>query len=119
MSYDIDVFTITNHHSANYTSNVCEMYTEAFETIRPSVEHLFSKSWNTINDFKDAFNSGERDIILPVLQCMINELKANPQKYEPMNPDNGWGNYKGAIKFLEDAYESLKKNNNAIMRIDY
>lgn len=38
MSYDIDVYTITNHHSSNYTSNISKMYYLAFKFKKSEVK---------------------------------------------------------------------------------
>lgn len=41
-----------------------------------------------------------RDII-PALKAGVAAMKAEPQKFEALNPLNGWGDYDGALAFLE------------------
>lgn len=120
MSYDIDVYTTITHHSANYTSNISKMYYLAYERIFENIKPLLEKvgfSINSINDFKEAINSGERVISIPTLQFMITDMKAYPEIYRPLNPENGWGNYEGAIQFLEKALNALLENEDSTVRI--
>lgn len=125
MSYDIDVYTITNHHSSNYTSNISKMYYLAFDRVIRSLKPLFEKSWVWYSisggdiDFKKAINSKEREVIIPTLQFMITDMKAYPEIYRPLNPENEWGNYEGAIQFLEGALKALLENENSIARISW
>jgi hypothetical protein len=84
MSYD--VYLAKNEKKeefiANYTYNVSPMYYDALG---------FS-----INDL-DGMNAKEaRLLIINALVRMTEE----PDKYKAMNPDNGWGNYEGAMNFL-------------------
>lgn len=39
---------------------------------------------------------------IPVLSAAIAELKANPARYEAMNPENGWGSYETLVPSLEE-----------------
>ena len=121
MSYDIDVYTTTTitHHSANYTSNISKMYYLAYERIFENLKPLFEKAGFSINDFKEAINSGERVISIPTLQFMITDMKAYPEIYRPLNPKNGWGNYEGAIQFLEEALDALLENENSTVSISW
>ena len=48
---------------------------------------------------------------------MIKELKNNPKLYNTMNPKNGWGNYEGAINFLQKAYNAMLISDDAYISI--
>ena len=119
MSYDIDVFTVEYHFSRNYTSNVSGMYYKAFERVYEDLSPILEKAWYKIKDFKEAFNSREREIIIPTLKFMIADMRAYPDIYKPLNPKNGWGNYEGAIEFLEEALKALLENKNSVMEISW
>jgi hypothetical protein len=47
-----------------------------------------------------------------MLTSVADELRRHPDKYRAMNPPNGWGNYEGAIAFL-DAFATDCALNNA------
>jgi len=36
-----------------------------------------------------------------MLKSVADELRRAPDKYRAMNPPNGWGNYEGALAFLD------------------
>lgn len=42
---------------------------------------------------------------LPLLRSAIEKMAGNPEKYRAMNPENGWGNYDGALRLLRDLLE--------------
>ena len=73
--------------SFNYTSNVSPMWTEAIGT--------------SLRDLKG--KTGEE--AKPVLVKAICDMAAHPEKYKPMEPDNGWGDYHGAMNFLSRILE--------------
>ena len=119
MSYDLDVITVTCHHTKNYTSNVAPMFYLAFERTSEYLEPILKKAWYPLDDFKEALNCGEREIILPTLKFMITDMKAYPEIYKSLNPENGWGTYEGALEFLEEALKALEKNKKSIIRLSW
>ena len=72
----------------NYTSNVSGMYRKAFSKVKETTFQL-----------DDLDNMKCKDA-LPLLRRAIEEMENNPADYIPMNPENGWGNYGGAIDYL-------------------
>ena len=38
---------------------------------------------------------------------LLSALKADPAKFRAMDPSNGWGDYDGAIEFLEKLKEAV------------
>ncbi len=40
------------------------------------------------------------------LGASIRKMQDDPDKFRAMNPENGWGNYEGAIRFLEKILEA-------------
>ena len=47
-------------------------------------------------------------VIAPMLEVGLHELKENKEIYEEYNPENGWGNYEGLVKFTEGLLEACK-----------
>ena len=37
-------------------------------------------------------------------------MEANPEMYKEMNPKNKWGDYKGALEFLSNIYQTCVNN---------
>ena len=110
MSYDIDVIITRTLHSANYTSNVYKMYDLAFASIKDVPE--FITDWRSGIQMEQMYS-------MPILKSMIEEMKKNPEKYKKLNPKNGWGNYEGALKFFEDAYNAMLISPECKIRLDY
>lgn len=92
MSYDI-TFVIPGTTAdpvepwRNYTSNVSRMWYDAIGADK------------TLGDLID--ENPTPAALLPYVECGIVAMKADPEKYRAMNPDNGWGNYEGALAYLE------------------
>lgn len=52
-----------------------------------------------------------------VLTEAFERMAANPDDYTPMNPDNGWGDYSGALDFLRWCAEMAQSHPAATIRI--
>lgn len=93
MSYDVYVYfpaAIDPEAEAvawegNYTSNVSRMW-------RMALGHNLGTLIDTL-----LFAS----TVQPILAEGIERMRANPDEYRALNPENGWGNYEGALAFLE------------------
>ncbi len=70
-------------YEANYTYNVSEMFYDAFG-----------------GDGIRGLNGLLGHECQPLLDAAIAKMQAEPEKYRAMNPDNGWGNYEGALELL-------------------
>lgn len=104
MSYDVDleVETGPGHwvsvFSRNYTSNVSDMW---------------RKAGLELHDFV-----GQPATSLePVLARAIEAMKDYPDTYIAMNPENGWGDYQGCVKFLTDVWEACLTHSFAIVEV--
>lgn len=92
MSYYVSLITFidseTEHieYEDNYTYNVYPMFRMAF-------------GHNT-GLYKLNGLIGEEAAL--ELEQAINKMESSPKEYRQMNPANGWGNYEGAITFLEN-----------------
>lgn len=99
MSWDISISPLPDdedyqgHEVDNYTWNVGPMYREAIP------------EWNGFNEWH-----GLRceDVADRLLQGII-AMRQNPEKYRKLNPSNGWGNYEGALEFLEKIEATCRK----------
>lgn len=54
---------------------------------------------------------------LPILRAAIAELKANRQKYESMDPENGWGSYESLVPSLTRLAEQFECAPNATVMV--
>jgi hypothetical protein len=54
--------------------------------------------------------------IIPILEKGIIRLEANPTYYKQFNPENGWGDYEGLLKFAKDYLEQCKLYPNGKIR---
>lgn len=100
MSYDVYLSINTGKEQhiiqdcGNYTSNVWKMYRKAF---RPPGQEEDSAGIQTIHGMlaKDAE---------PLLHMAIRAMMDDRVFYRSLNPENGWGNYEGALKYLQDIH---------------
>lgn len=61
----------------------------------------------------DENNLNKASELIPYLETGLEELQQNPEQYETFNPSNGWGSYKGLVKFVEKYLEACRKYPNA------
>lgn len=103
MSYDvylrintgIDDTTVVD--CGNYTGNIWEMYENAI----PAVKEGIRGGLHRLHDMK-AENT------LSLLQKAVQLMQDDKVFYRKFNPDNGWGNYEGALKFLQNILEQCE-----------
>ena len=116
MSYDIDVVITRTLHSENYTSNVSDMYYHAWDQIKHKLDipdyELLGGDWKQAIQLDQPYS-------MKALREMIIELKENPKVYKQMEPSNGWGNYEGAIEFLERAHSAMLMSEDARLILSY
>lgn len=77
---------------SNYTSNVSGMWQKALGY--PISEIYGFKASKCVKELTRA----------------IKAMKDNPDEYRIMNPKNGWGNYEGALRVLEEMLRNCKEN---------
>lgn len=95
ISWDVNLKDKNNKTTAdvgNYTYNVSPMYEKAMGM--------------TLSDF----NNMATKQAIQILEKGISEMIENKHLYIELNPDNGWGNYEGALKFLQDILKACKKH---------
>jgi|SRR6266852_4906709 len=82
---------------SNYTSNCSGMWWEALG--------------RSLRDFQGAPCSESAGPLAEGAQRM----QAEPERYRAMNPENGWGDYEGALEFLRDLAEACKTHSRAVI----
>jgi hypothetical protein len=84
----------------NYTSNVSGMWAEALGGRRLSE----LKDWRCLD-------------AIPLLKGAVEHMRAQPDHYRKMNPENGWGDYEGALETLQWLLDSCRRHPLACIRI--
>ncbi len=75
----------------NYTSNASPMWTKALKA---------TGFWDdTLGNLIDQHPQPE--VLGPIVKRAAEYMRANPDEFAPMNPPNGWGDYEGALDYLE------------------
>lgn len=91
MSWDADLMDGDEMlKSWNYTHNTNGMISAALEAVGIG----FQGSWYLMLNGLSAAGGAA------MLHAIVAELVAHPEKYEPMNPENGWGSYDRVIDVL-------------------
>jgi hypothetical protein len=55
--------------------------------------------------------------LIKPLEAGLKELKANPNTYKLLNPENGWGDYDGLVEFVENYLAACKQYPNAKIEV--
>lgn len=55
--------------------------------------------------------------LVPTLERAAVKMEACPDEFKNMNPENGWGSYEGALKFLQDVLAACREHPKATVRI--
>lgn len=68
-----------------------------------NITHNVSKMWKKAGVFDALYeSSGEQaGKYIDALERGLDDMRKNPEAYKELNPPNGWGDYSGALKFLE------------------
>ena len=72
--------------STNYTSNCSRMWDEAG---CPLHEWAYDKA-----------NGRTAETLIEPLRLAIKTMEDDPERFRAMNPENGWGDYEGALEWL-------------------
>lgn len=56
--------------------------------------------------------------MITTLENGIKKLEENPEEYKKYNPENGWGDYEGLVKFAKSVLEDCYKYPDAIVTSD-
>lgn len=94
MSYDVWLTVIQNEAGdettvidvGNYTSNVADMWREALGGERGLADVIEA-------------SPVAHSLVAPLFNA-VTAMEIDPETYRAMNPDNGWGDYEGALDYL-------------------
>ena len=101
MSLDFSLRKVEEHevYSRNITHNLTKMASEA---------GLYECLWHP---FKNGYEKGSD--IIDKLKEGLKLLRADRDKYQKLNPENGWGDYYGFIAFVEGILEAVEEHPDA------
>ena len=79
--------------------------------------HNVTPMWKKAGVYDALYNSEGKEAleILPVLHSGINHMVVNQDEYLGLNPDNGWGDYEGALSFLIEFSECCAEYPKAVI----
>ena len=101
MSYDISLTCDccgSELVDRNYTYNVSPMLSAAADSIGFDTKKMSVFGWL---DGKSGPDGGQ------ALLGLFAELTRDPDRYEALNPPNGWGNYGGLCNMLRELYMAV------------
>jgi hypothetical protein len=84
-----------------------------------NMTHNVSTMWVEAGIYDSLYNSHglKAGSIIFNLEEGLQKMTENPEKYKKLEPDNGWGTYDGAIKYLEEIILACKNNKKGIIHI--
>ena len=94
-------FIETDIEVGNYTYNVNPMYARAMN----------------IKGLSKALEGKKCKRLIPLLKGGIANMENNPDVYKRMNPENGWGDYEGALDFLRKIFNKCNEYPNYKVRV--
>ena len=105
MSYDISLVKFHKNGGirreieiGNYTCNVYNMYKASMDISLNSLDGMTALE------------------AIPTLEKGVENMAYNPDKYKAMNPDNGWGDYEGALEYITKLLNECRKHPNYIIK---
>jgi hypothetical protein len=99
----LDVFLIEVKPTRIYTSNITHNLGEMAEQCG-----LYEALWRP----EELSAKYARDLIDPI-QKGLELLRSDPERFKTFNPENGWGDYDGLVKFAENYLRACTENPNA------
>lgn len=69
-------------------------------------------------DLHDLDDKKCEDVVYKLWLC-IEALATDPEKFEAMNPENGWGSYDGLLEVLIKMHKEFRINPYAIIRASF
>lgn len=94
----------TNVFTANITHNLNKMAEEA---------GIYKALWRP-----DEIGISTAKELIPILEKGLADLKADPERFKKFNPPNGWGDYDGLVRFVEQYLTACKENHDAKVYAD-
>ena len=101
MSLDVylDAIRMTRVYSANITHNLGKMAAEA---------GIYKHLWRP-----DEIGVTKAAELIEPLRDGLAVLRADPERFKALNPENGWGNYDNLVQFVDDYIQACTDNPDA------
>lgn len=119
MSYDIwlTAGACRDERPGNYTYNVDAMFALALGEpdagVRGGVDVVLRRVEPALGRFRDK-RAGD---CVSSLDAAVAAMRANPTAYTKLNPASGWGNYEGALGYLEAFRDACRDSPDAIVEM--
>lgn len=65
----------------------------------------------------EELNLSTAEEVIPLLEDGLENLKADPEKYEAFNPSNGWGSYDQLLITVEEYLSACRKYPDALIEV--
>ena len=84
-----------------------------------NITHNLSRMWEAAGVRDALYESDGKTAadILSVLEQGLEDMRADPARFEKFNASNGWGTYGDAVPFLADLVLACRKNPSAVVRV--
>jgi len=107
------------------TCSSCGNKHEAKRTVQffsDNVTHNLAAMADAAGIYKELWRPEEVDIktatqLIAPLEAGLLRLRADPDRFKKLNPDNGWGTYEGLVQFVSDYLEACRAHPDAVIRI--
>ena len=92
------------------------------EVYSDNITHNLTKMASEVGIYKYLWRPEELDIttalqlVIP-LSAGLGLLEGNPEKWKKFNPSNGWGTYKGLVRFVRDYWQACKRYPDAVIHV--
>lgn len=90
-------------YEANITHNLNRMASEA---------GVYMALWRP-----DEIGISHAHQLIPLLREGLALLQSDPDKYQPFNPSNGWGDYDGLVKFVANYLRACEAHPDAVVEV--
>lgn len=111
-----ELYTDNVTHNLAKMADACGLYEVLWRPYRldPNWDPKLEKNDKKEYEFEKVIIIKAQDLI-ETMEKGLKELESNPVKYKEFNPDNGWGNYEGLVKFTKNYLKACKKYPKAIV----
>ena len=93
-----------------------------YEVYRANITHNVNKIAMSAGIYEILWRPDEINVttakeIVDLLDAGISRLRANPEKFTPLNPKNGWGSYEGFVLWCENYLRACREYPEALIEV--
>lgn len=120
MSYDIYLRaeSCQDNRPGNYTYNVDAMFALALGDPESRVRRVTDIFLHRGDPVLSRFLHMRAGDCIEALSEAVTDMRENPAQYIKLNPPNGWGNYEGALEYLQHFLDACNDSPNATVEMD-